>query len=63
MTPHAAVAAASSTDAGAYIHWGVINISVTNASIILAMIVLFVLAILIPFPGASSADDESRGGE
>ena len=37
--------------AGAYVHWGVIQISVTNLVIILVMIALFALAIFLPFPG------------
>ena len=36
--------------AGRYISAGVIQISLTNAVIIGAMIVLFALAILLPFP-------------
>ena len=43
--------------AGSYVHWGVIQISVTNLLIILAMIVLFVLAILLPFPGNRRPQD------
>jgi hypothetical protein len=43
--------------AGRYVTWGVIQISVTNLVIIAAMIVLFVLAILVPFPHAR--DDEA----
>ena len=43
--------------AGRYVTWGVIQISVTNLVIIAAMIVLFVLAILLPFP--HGRDDES----
>jgi hypothetical protein len=35
---------------GTYVHWGVVSISVTNLSIIVAMVVVFVLAILLPFP-------------
>ena len=38
--------------AGHYIDWGVISISVTNLSIIIAMVVVFVLALVIPFPHA-----------
>ncbi len=38
--------------AGRYVHWGVIQISVTNLVIIAVMIVLFVLALVLPFPGA-----------
>ena len=37
--------------AGAYVHWGVIQISVTNLVIIGLMLLVFVLAILLPFPG------------
>jgi hypothetical protein len=36
--------------AGNYVHWGVFNVSVTNIAIIAVMIVVFMLAILIPFP-------------
>ena len=35
---------------GKYIHWGVIQISVANLTIILVMIVLFILALVVPFP-------------
>lgn len=37
--------------AGRYLTWGVIQISVTNLLIIVAMVVVFLLAILAPFPG------------
>ncbi len=37
--------------AGSYVHWGVIQISVTNLVIIGVMLLVFVLAILLPFPG------------
>jgi hypothetical protein len=36
--------------AGTYVHWGVFNVSVTNIAIIAVMIIVFVLAILLPFP-------------
>lgn len=36
--------------AGRYVHWGVIQISLTNLLIIVAMVVLFVIALLAPFP-------------
>ena len=45
------------TAAGAYVHWGVFNVSVTNIAIIAVMIVLFVLALFLPFPKAH--DDEA----
>jgi hypothetical protein len=35
---------------GRYVHWGVIQISVANLIVILVMIVLFVLALFLPFP-------------
>jgi hypothetical protein len=34
-----------------YLHWGVIQIALTNFLIILAMVVIFVLALVLPFPG------------
>lgn len=40
--------------AGRYVHWGVILISVTNLAVIGLMVVLFVLALLLPFPGGRS---------
>jgi hypothetical protein len=46
--------------AGHYIDWGVISVSVTNLAIILAMVVVFVLAILLPFPHARESDDADR---
>jgi hypothetical protein len=35
---------------GHYVHWGVIQISVANLTVIVLMIVVFVLALLLPFP-------------
>ena len=35
---------------GRYIHWGFIDISVANLVVIVLMIVVFILAILLPFP-------------
>ncbi len=43
---------------GSYVHWGVIQISVTNLVIILAMLVVFALAIVIPFRVGRSDDEE-----
>jgi hypothetical protein len=37
---------------GRYVHWGVVQISVANLVVIGLMIVLFVAAILLPFPGS-----------
>ena len=55
-----AVAPAAAAGAGTYIHWGVISISVTNLLIILGMVVLFVLALVLPFPGTAEEPDEQR---
>ena len=51
------------TEPGTYIHWGVIQISVANAAIIGVMIVVFILALVIPFPaGHGEQSDEQRPG-
>jgi hypothetical protein len=42
--------------AGHYVHWGVLSVSLTNLLIIVAMVVLFALALVLPF-GASGPDD------
>ena len=44
--------------AGRYLHWGVIQISLTNFLIIVGMIVVFVLALVLPFPGGHSNSAE-----
>ncbi len=43
--------------AGHYLDFGIFHISVTNALIMGAMIVLFVLAVVIPFPHHKADDD------
>lgn len=49
---------------GTYLHWGVINLSVTNLAIIGAMLVIFVLALLLPFPhGAPERTPEENRRE
>jgi uncharacterized membrane protein len=54
MTPVDAVLA------GRYIDWGVISISVTNAAIIVAMVVVFILALVVPFPRDRDDTDAGR---
>ena len=39
---------------GHYVHWGVIQISVANLVVIGVMVVLFVAALLLPFPRGRS---------
>jgi len=45
---------------GNYISWGVIQISVANFAIICAMVLVFILALVVPFP---THDDESGDQE
>ncbi len=35
---------------GHYLHWGVLQISVANAVVIVLMLALFAAAVLVPFP-------------
>ena len=44
------VTAVLATGAGSYVHWGAVQISVTNLVIVGLMLVLFALAIVVPFP-------------
>jgi hypothetical protein len=37
---------------GPYLHWGVVQISVANLAVILLMLVVFAVALLLPFPGS-----------
>jgi hypothetical protein len=41
-----------------YIHWGVVQLSAANAIVIVLMIVVFVAALLVPFP--RDRGDEER---
>ncbi len=36
---------------GYYLHWGVVQISLANAIVIVLMLVVFVVALIAPFPG------------
>ena len=36
---------------GVYLHWGVIQISLANVIVIGLMLLVFVLALVLPFPG------------
>ena len=53
MTSPALLSAPSS---GTFVQVGVFNVSLTNLLIIVAMIVVFVLALLLPFPGSADVD-------
>jgi hypothetical protein len=52
----------STGGAGNYVHWGVVLISVTNLAIIGSMVLLFILALVVPFPSGkdSKAEQERR---
>jgi hypothetical protein len=43
---------------GYYLHWGFIQISLTNFLVVIAMIIVFALALLLPFPKGGRQDDE-----
>jgi hypothetical protein len=45
---------------GKYLHWGVIQLSLANLVVVAIIVVLFVLAVLLPFPGRSSDEDEHQ---
>ncbi len=40
-----------------YFHWGFILISVPNLLVIAGMVVLFAIALVVPFPHGEGADD------
>jgi hypothetical protein len=44
-----------------FLHWGVIQISLTNFVIIVLMLVIFALALVVPFPhGRNEVQQEDR---
>jgi hypothetical protein len=47
---------------GKYIHWGVIQISVANLIIIGVMVLLFILALVVPFPTHDDQPDKEGHG-
>ena len=53
-------AASSSITRGTYIGWGDVVIQVGNLIVIVAMIILFVLALVLPFPGGRRHDEHRR---
>ena len=44
--------------AGRYVHWGVVLISLTNLLVIVAMIIVFILALVVPFGSGKKQTDE-----
>lgn len=49
--------------AGRYLHWGVVSISLTNLLVILSMVLVFLAAVLIPFPHRDSGPARSTEDE
>ncbi|HZY01182.1 MAG TPA: hypothetical protein VFE92_17095 [Dermatophilaceae bacterium] len=43
---------------GKYVNWGVIQISVANLTIISVMILLFILALVVPFPTHDEQEEQ-----
>jgi hypothetical protein len=43
-----------------FLHWGVVQISLANFLVIVAMILLFVLALVIPFPHGRRGAEERK---
>ncbi|HET8766049.1 MAG TPA: hypothetical protein VFM86_01880 [Pedococcus sp.] len=48
--------------AGTYLDWGVVHLSLTNAVIIVLMLVLFAAALLLPFHGATARSHDTSAG-
>ena len=56
------VAAPVLAEGGKYFHWGVVQISAANLAVIALMLVLFAVALVLPFPGRGKRDDAERDG-
>jgi hypothetical protein len=42
-----------------FLHWGVVQISLANLTVIVVMLIVFVLAVVVPFPhGREDADPQ-----
>lgn len=55
------MAGSNTSSAVYYFHWGVVQISLANFLVIVAMIVVFVLALVLPFPGSRAKQSDRRG--
>ena len=47
--------------AGRYINWGVIQISLANLTVIGVMVLLFILALVVPFPSSHGDQPDEEG--
>ncbi len=43
-----------------FLHWGVVQISLANLIVIILMLVVFALAVLVPFPHARDDTDAAQ---
>ena len=55
-TPHNLAAVVNLNHPGHYIHWGFVQISLANLLVIGCMLLVFVLALLVPFPHGGAAE-------
>jgi large-conductance mechanosensitive channel len=46
-----------------FLHWGVIQISLANFLVLAVMVVLFVLALIVPFPSGTHHEMSGREAE
>jgi hypothetical protein len=46
--------------AGHYLHWGVLSVSLTNLLIMVGMVLVFVVALALPFPRTHDDSEEVR---
>jgi hypothetical protein len=46
--------------AGHYVHWGVLSVSLTNLLIVVGMVLVFALALVVPFGAGRSDDRDDR---
>lgn len=45
-----------------FLHWGVVQISLANFIVVLLMVLLFVLAVTVPFPDRSARSGDGEDG-
>jgi len=57
--PHAVPLAINLNSPGSFVHWSIFNISVANLVLIAVMVVIFGVALLLPFPRAHSAPPDA----
>ena len=46
---------------GRYLHWSIFTVSVANLVLVAVMVVIFGLALLVPFPSRRHSEDEPVG--